>query len=114
ALLWVDEDTEWIAFSTAHVKAPPVSRPWSRPDLEACLDALAVMAEEFTPAPATMDLRTFSEETASWPQAWRRVTPPTHPERHDEAYALARRAGELLTGPTLVHGDLRADNALVG
>lgn len=113
ALLWVLEDPDWIAFSTTHVDATPVERPWRRVDLEACLDALATIAETFTPAPRTMDLPTFVSETAAWPQAWQGLTPPTHPERRDEAVELARRGAELLTGETLVHGDVRADNVLL-
>ena len=112
-LLWAEEDDEWVVFSTELVDAPPVARPWSRDDLDACLDALAVLAERCTPAPGSMTLRPFVAETADWPRAWQGLTPPTHVERRDEAAELARRAGGLLLGETLVHGDLRADNALV-
>ncbi len=113
ALLWALEDSEWIVFSTEYVAAPPVARPWAREDLDACLDALADVAEKFTPAPAGMGLRTFAAETASWSQAWQTVRLPSHPGRRAEAAALASRADELLRGQTLVHGDLRADNAMV-
>ena len=112
-LLWADEDDAWITFSTELVDAGPVERPWSRRDLDACLDALAGLAETCTPAPATMTLRPFVAETAGWADAWEGLVPPSHVERRDEGVALARRAGELLLGETLVHGDLRADNALV-
>ncbi|GGD29681.1 hypothetical protein GCM10007231_31440 [Nocardioides daphniae] len=113
ALRWVLEAPEWIVFSTEHVDAAPVARPWTRGDLDACLDALARVAETGSPAPSGMELPTFTDETASWAQAWTGLTPPTHPERLDEAVDLARRATTLLLGETLVHGDLRADNALV-
>jgi aminoglycoside phosphotransferase (APT) family kinase protein len=112
-LLWHDEDEEWIVFATAFVDAEPVARPWSPRDLDACLDALDILAERFTPAPASMGLRPFTAETADWGSAWQGLTPPSHTDRRDEAVALAARAGELLLGETLVHGDLRADNALV-
>lgn len=112
-LLWALEDSEWVAFSTEYAGVPQVARPWSRENLDACLDALGDLATEFTPAPTAMRLPTFTAETASWCQAWSAVTPPSHPERRAEAAALAGRAGELLQGQTLVHGDLRADNALV-
>ncbi len=44
-LLWAMNDSEWIVFSTEHVDARPVTRPWTRADLEVCLDALAEHAE---------------------------------------------------------------------
>ena len=112
-LLWVDEDTEWIVFSTQHQDTRPVARPWSRADLDACLDAAAEVADRFTPAPPAMKLPTFADETASWAASWSHVTPPTHPERLAEVADLAARARHLLVGTTLVHGDLRADNALL-
>lgn len=113
ALRWADDDGEWIVFSTEFVEGRPVGRPWTRPDLDACLDALSAMAEELTPAPAAMGLGPFGAETASWSAAWRGLTPPDRFERVPEAQTLAVRARELLTGSTLVHGDLRADNALL-
>lgn len=114
ALLWVEDDGEWIAFSTAHVEGRTVPRPWTRDDLDACLDALEDAATALTPAPAAMDLRPLGEETAAWTKAWQGLRPPSHPERVDEALALARSARDLLVGETLVHGDLRADNVVVG
>lgn len=112
-LLWVREDAEWIVFATEYVEARPVPRPWTRPDLDACLDALADVAEKFTPAPAAMGLPSFTSETSSWARAWSRLSLPDHPERIDEVQALAASAGERLIGTTLVHGDVRADNVLI-
>ncbi|MBE7323679.1 phosphotransferase [Nocardioides sp. Y6] len=113
ALQWVDDDGEWIVFSTEHVEAVPVARPWTRETLDACLDALAVVAARFTPAPAAMGLPSFVDETASWPRAWDALRPPVHPERRAEARDLATRAAELLAGDCLVHGDVRADNVVM-
>ncbi|MFC6153704.1 phosphotransferase [Nocardioides yefusunii] len=117
ALLWSQEDDEWVVFATEFVDAEPVARPWSLADLEACLDSLAEIAERFTPAPAAMNLPTFADETAAWAGAWRGLTPPTSDENAAElaaeAAVLARRARDLLVGETLVHGDLRADDVLL-
>lgn len=113
ALRWVDDDGEWIVMSTELVEGRPVPRPWTRPDLEACLDALADLADVHTPAPAEMALPSFATETASWPAAWKGVRPPDRPERLAEARQLAASAATLLSGRTLVHADLRADNLLL-
>ena len=117
ALLWVEDDSEWIVFSTEHVDAAPVSRPWSARDLDACLDALERMAGDLTPAPLGAGLRPFGDDTADWADAWldpaARLRVPHHADRVTEAADLARRARDLLLGETLVHADLRADNALV-
>lgn len=113
SLRWAVEDDDWIVFSTEVVDAAPVARPWTASTLDVCLDALADLAARCTPAPAAMGLQPFGTETASWSDAWRAVTPPDRPERLAEARALAVRARDLLVGDTLVHGDLRADNALV-
>lgn len=113
ALRWVDDDGEWIVMSTELVEGRPVDRPWTRADLDACLDALAEVAERFTPAPVQMHLPTFAAETASWPGAWTRVRTPDRPERVPEAREMAGRASSLLVGTTLVHGDVRADNVLL-
>lgn len=112
-LLWHDEDDEWIVFSTELVDAEPVARPWHPDVLEACLDALEAVAHRFTPAPPALALPTFVAETSQWASAWEGLTPPSLPERRDEAVDLARGAGALLGGSTLLHADLRADNALV-
>lgn len=113
ALQWVEKDDEWIVFATEYVDATAVPRPWTRPALEASLDALVALADEFTPAPPAMGLAQFATETASWSGAWRGLVPPDRPERAAEAQALAVGARSLLVGETLVHGDLRADNVLL-
>ena len=108
-LRWLIDD-EWVVLGIEYVEGRLPGRPWSRPDLDACLDALEVVADRLTPPPAAMDLASAREEFADWPAYWERVAPRPHLE---EAAALAARYAEVLTGQTLVHSDVRDDNVLL-
>lgn len=114
-LLW-SYDEDWVVLGIEHVEARNPARPWQQVDLDASLDALEVVAELLTPAPAGLTLDTFAEELATWPAFWDNLAPgslPAHPERHAEASALAAKFRDHVGGSTLVHTDVRDDNTLV-
>jgi aminoglycoside phosphotransferase (APT) family kinase protein len=111
-LLWSHEDDLWVILEIEYVDGANPARPWRRPDLDTCLDALEVLATRLTPPP--LPLATFAEEFAECLTGWdhlRRVA-PDHPHL-DEAEALAARYVAATSGETLVHTDARDDNLLL-
>lgn len=112
-LLWVHDDGEWVALATEHVDGRAPARPWTQPDLDACLEALAVTARILTPAPAAMGLDSFAEAFADWPAHWDYARSTYVLPRGDDAAALAARFAEVVGGDTVVHSDVRDDNFLL-
>jgi hypothetical protein len=108
-LRWLIDD-EWVVLGIEYVEGRLPQRPWTRPDLDACLDALERVADRLTPPPAAMDLESARNEFATWPEYWTRVAPRPH---QGEAAALAATYADVLTGTTLAHTDIRDDNVLV-
>ena len=112
-LLWTIEH-DWVVLGIEHVPSRAPRRPWTYDDLDACLDALETVAADLTPVPAALALDTFEVEFAGFPAYWRHVaaTRPGLPHL-DEAAMLATRYAEVSAGDTLVHTDVRDDNALI-
>ena len=112
-LLWTIEH-DWVVLGIEHVDARPPHRPWQQADLDGCLDSLEQVAAALTPAPAALNLSGFGEEFASFPAFWRHVaaTRPDLPHL-DDAALLASRYADVTGGDTVVHTDLRDDNALI-
>lgn len=114
-LLWLYDD-DWVALGTEYVDARSPRRPWRPGDLDACLDALEVVADRLTPVPPGLELTSVVEDLAGWPAYWDHIR-AAHPElgsqQVDEAAALAARYAEVMAGDTLVHMDVRDDNFLL-
>jgi hypothetical protein len=110
-LQWSLEAEDWVVLGIEYVDATPPARPWSAADLAACSQMLVACAEALTPAPG-IGVPTFAEEVGSWPTLWR--THLAHLPHAADCAALAERIAEVSAGETLVHGDLREDNLLLG
>lgn len=112
-LLW-SYDGEWVALGISHIDGRHPARPWTAPDLDACLDALEEVASQLTPAPEALALDPAAEDLASFLTCWDhvRVLHPALPHL-EEAVALAGRYAEVVAGDTVVHTDVRDDNALI-
>ncbi len=111
-LLWV-EDGDWVVLGLEYVEARAPQRPWRADELDLCLDAAEVVADRLTPVPDGLDLDPVSTEFAAWPGLWTRVGDRDVRPHADEAAALAATYAEVTGGETLVHTDLRDDNALL-
>ena len=111
-LLWV-EDGDWVVLGLEYVEARAPQRPWRADELDLCLDAAEVVADRLTPVPEGLDLDPVSTEFAAWPGLWTRVGDRDVRPHADEAAALAATYAEVTGGETLVHTDLRDDNALL-
>ncbi|QBR91654.1 phosphotransferase [Nocardioides euryhalodurans] len=112
-LLWTLEE-DWVVLGIEHVASRQPARPWTVPDLDACLDSLETVAAALTPVPEALALDGFADELAGFPAYWERLhTLPGGLARVEEAAALAARFGEVTAGQTVVHSDLRDDNVLL-
>jgi hypothetical protein len=109
---WIDED--WVVLGLEHVAGRAPARPWRSDELDVCLDALEVVADRLTPAPADLDLDPVADELGGWAGHWThvRATRPGLPHL-EEAAELARSAVDVMAGETLVHTDVRDDNLLL-
>jgi len=112
-LRWVMDD-DWVVVGIEHLDGRHPERPWRPDDLDACLDALEAMAAELTPPPEALDLGDAAVELGTFLQCWSSVR-ALHPElaHLDEAEQLAARYADVVAGGTLVHTDVRDDNALI-
>ncbi len=88
-LLWSYDD-DWVVLGLEYVDGRSPRRPWRQRDLDACLDAIAVVAAELTPPPEGLALDTFADEFADLVGYWDhvRATQPDLPHL-EEAAALA-------------------------
>jgi hypothetical protein len=111
-LLW-SEDGDWVVLGLEYVESVAPRRPWRRTELDACLDALEVVAERLTPVPDDLVLDPIAEELAGWPALWDEVRTSDDRPHADEAAALAASFAEVVGGDTLVHTDIRDDNVLI-
>lgn len=112
-LLWHLDD-DWVVLGLEYVEARNPSRPWAVTDLDACLDALELVATELTPAPEGLALDDFAADLADWPAFWDHVRESRPELPHvEEAAALAARLTEAVAGDTVVHTDTRDDNFLL-
>lgn len=111
-LLWSHEDDLWVVLALEYVDATTPERPWRSDQLDACLDALEVIADGLTPP--TMKLATFADDFAGCLTGWAhlRTMAPGWPHLN-EAAALAARFTTVTAGNTLVHTDARDDNFLL-
>jgi hypothetical protein len=111
-LLWV-EDGDWVVLELEHVAARAPRRPWRADELDLCLDALEVVADELTPVPDGLHLEPVAVELADWPELWDGVPDRASRPHADEAAALAAAYAEVTDGETVVHTDIRDDNVLL-
>ena len=112
-LLWTIED-DWVVLGIEYVEGRNPRRPWQQTELDACLDSLELIAAELTPPPSGLALDSFATEFGQFPAYWDHVaaTRPALPHLA-EAAGLAARFREVTGGDTVVHTDVRDDNAVV-
>ena len=111
-LLWsVDDD--WVVLGLEYVEATAPRRPWRADELDRCLDALELVADQLTPVPEELHLDPIAEEFAGWPAYWDEVRERDDRPHADDAAALAAAYAEVVGGETLVHTDVRDDNLLL-
>jgi hypothetical protein len=120
-LLDVYDDGEWVALAFDAIEGTLPRHPWDRPELDTVVAALEAVHHDLTPSPAAhlepaQDL--FGRLFGGWAELaasddipgldpWCRASLP-------DLARLESRWREAIDGPTLVHGDIRSDNILIG
>ncbi|MEV4657797.1 phosphotransferase [Micromonospora sp. NPDC049301] len=118
-LLGCHDDGEWVALVLSDVDGRHPVTPWRTEELSRVLTALEAMAAALTPSPAA-HVPTAAERLARDFAGWHRIAADP-PERLDpwirahldDLCAAADRGIAALTGDTLCHVDVRADNLLL-
>lgn len=113
------DDGRWVALVYAEIDGRTPQVPWVDADIDAAITALHELAADLTPAPP--GLPDLSAELRSSFLGWARVRDDPPPgldpwaaDRLDELVRWSAAGVADLTGDTVVHVDVRADNLLVG
>jgi len=120
-LLEVYDDGDWVALAFEAVEGRPPAHPWDADELWSVLDALSTVHRELTPCPVA-SLDPLAERGRRLFGGWAALAQGGPPTGLDSwAAAHLGRLAELeagwpaaCEGTTLVHGDVRADNVLLG
>ena len=119
-LLGVHDDGDWVALVLEDVEGRHPVTPWRPDEVFRVLATLERMAHTLTPTPVD-DVPTAAGSLADDFEGWRNIAsdPPSDldawaTERLDEFVVWTDRGLSALTGDTLVHLDVRADNLLMG
>lgn len=119
ALLGCLDEDGWVALAFEDIDGRHPHEPWVAEELEATLATLADVARTLTPCPVP-DLPHLPEAVAEDFAGWLRVAadPPADLDpwlahRLPLLTELATAGAAALAGDTLVHLDVRADNALI-
>ncbi|MFF5499070.1 phosphotransferase family protein [Streptomyces aquilus] len=119
-LLGTYDDGTWTVLVLEDIEGRQPHVPWRRPELDRVLDALVDLSHALTPSPVP-DAPLAADDLADQFDGWQRLLEEPASEGLDPWTAaqlprlaeLAAPWPEAVTGDTLAHGDLRADNMLL-
>ncbi len=119
ALLGTFDDGEWVVLVLEDIDGRHPRTPWVRTEIDAALRGLRELARALTPVPLP-DAPVAAEHLAHDFAGWRRIAadPPADLDpwaaaHLDDLVRAADRGLTSLTGDTLAHCDIRADNMLL-
>jgi Ser/Thr protein kinase RdoA (MazF antagonist) len=119
ALLGTFDDGEWVVLVLEDVDGRHPRTPWVADELDAAVRGLRDLAHALTPSPLP-GAPAAADHLAHDFGGWRRIAadPPAGLDpwaaaHLDDLVAAADRGLASLTGDTLVHCDIRADNMLI-
>lgn len=121
--LWSLDDGEegWIVLAFEDIDGRTPLQPWDAGELGRVLDDVVRLSESLTPSPLDISLAGTAVEGLFGRKYWGRCMSEGLPagldawsRRHIETLAaLENEAVEAVTGQTLVHFDVRADNVML-
>lgn len=118
-LLGTFDDGDWVVLVFEDIDGRHPRTPWVENEAETAVRALGQLADALTPAPAK-DAPAAADLLRHDLSGWRRIVadPPADLDpwlaaHLDDLLAAAERAQAALTGDTLAHCDIRADNMLL-
>ncbi|MEU9168285.1 aminoglycoside phosphotransferase family protein [Streptomyces sp. NPDC048420] len=119
-LLGTYDDGTWVALVYEDVPGRQPHVPWQRTELERVLGAVADLGRALTPSPldAPPAATALADIFGGWQELLRHrdLAAPLDPWTRTHLPRLAELSApwpEAVTGDTLAHGDLRADNILL-
>jgi Ser/Thr protein kinase RdoA (MazF antagonist) len=118
-LLGSFDDGDWVALVLEDVDGRAPRTPWEDDELARVVDALTDLSRVLTPAP-DIDVPSIEDDLRTEFTAWDRLAADPPPDldpwvrsRLGALAALGRGSLDAVSGTTLLHGDLRADNLLL-
>lgn len=112
------DDGTWVALILADVAGWHPQEPWVEAEVLQVLDAVAGIGE--IELPADVELPLYEDSLRSAFRGWERLQArplagmdPWAGAHMSQLVELAHQGTEYLSGESLVHGDLRADNILI-
>lgn len=123
-LLWEYDQDGWVVLAFAEIAGQMPAQPWLLPELERVIDAMDQLADALTPTPLPPEFAgMISEHVAASIHGWGQLRDgPPEPlaalddwsRWHlDQLIELEAQAPAAVTGSTLLHFDIRADNILL-
>jgi aminoglycoside phosphotransferase (APT) family kinase protein len=124
-LWWLDDhETGWVVLAYEEIDGYPPAQPWLADELNRVLEALNTLSSALTPSPLPLGkvgsaAEIFTHRVAGWgklkdQQPSRLDSLDSWSARHlDTLIALEADAPAAVTGDTLLHLDIRADNLLL-
>jgi aminoglycoside phosphotransferase (APT) family kinase protein len=120
-LLDVYDDGGWVALAFEAIEGQVPRHPWDRTELATVIAALQDVHDALTPSPAT-DLETAQRFFRHFFGGWATLAAvsdtggldPWCYENLSRLAELEARWPEAIDGQTLIHGDIRSDNILLG
>jgi hypothetical protein len=120
-LLDVYDDNGWVALAFDAIDGRLPQHPWDRAELDSVVRALEQAHQALTPSPAAHlepAQHVYAKLFGGWAELARaKDTPGLDPwcRAHlSELAALEARWAIAIEGQTLVHGDIRSDNIVIG
>jgi hypothetical protein len=120
-----DEQSGWVMLVFDVARGHHPRQPWQSDELQIVLDGIAELAERLTPSPLLEgDVPSAASSVSRSVRGWQRLLadPPEVVQLLDDwsrrnLHVLAdleSKAPQAVSGDTLLHFDLRADNVLLG
>jgi len=125
-MLWSHDDaddTEWVALLFENIDGINPPNPWDENDLQRVIEAIGQLTTTLTPSPVPSDLiPSANDYFATRINGWQKIkSDATYAEKLDDwskrhldtLCELESKALQAVSGNTLVHFDIRADNIVI-